>query len=374
MKKRSLIVLMLTLLVGCAPPKQIETLGIVSSYGADLLHEDKALDNTFLYKQFDPDIPEAIQAVESQANTYEGALDTANLKTNYKLVTGQIRVKVFGKELAETGIMRVLSPHFKNAEEPASLYLLVSETTAREVLTIDTSIDLSKYLYNLIDNNQKREILPESDFFDFVHKYEDIGIDPIQPLVTIEKQKPVIESIALFQNDVYVDSLSPKQTFLVKLMTESFKAGKQEMSLSKQPFEEFIEEDEDKHKDEEFHFVLSEIRSKSKILLNDKKNLSYDVNISLDARLMELSVPLLIKDEKVLKKLEKQIEDNFKEQLQEVMDKTKELNVDPMGFGTTYNQETRNNELTEEKWREMYPNIDVNFNIDVNIIRHGIFD
>ncbi|WP_240795577.1 Ger(x)C family spore germination protein [Aquibacillus halophilus] len=365
------IVCMFVMLIGCVPTKQIEKLGIVTSYGADLL-EDGSIGNTLLYSQFDPNIKEPVQTAESQAHSYEGAIDAANLKTNYKLVTGQIRTKVFGKELAKTGIVRLLSTHFRDASEPATLYIAVSDTTAKDVLTSTTEVDLSKFLYNLIDNNRKREILPKSDLIDFLHKYDDVGIDPVQPLITIEKKRPVIDSIALFQDDIYVDSLSPEETFLIKLTTEKFKAGTHEITLPKEPFKEDIGYDTDKSDKETIHFVLNEIRSKSKVKLDDTEKLSYTVEIKLVSRLIEISEPLIIEDEKTIKKIEKHSSEHFTKQLEEMMEKLKELNVDPIGFGKIYDEETRNKKLTNKEWRDLYPTIDVKFNVKVEIIRHGI--
>ncbi|WP_226038250.1 Ger(x)C family spore germination protein [Aquibacillus saliphilus] len=367
------ILCMATLLIGCVDTKQIEQLGIITSYGADLL-EDDLINNTLLYTQFDPDIKEPIQLVESKSNSYEGAVDAANLKTNYKLVTGQLRLKVFGKELAKQGIVRLLTTHYRDAEEPSRLYVVVSDTTAKDVLTINTSFNLSKFLYNLIDNNRKLEILPKSDFKDFAHKYADIGIDPIQPLITIEKKKPIIERLALFQNDVFVGSLTTEETFLFKLVMENFKAVTQEITIPKQPFEEFIKKHEDKRDAENLHVILSELRSGQKITLEDTKNLKYNVDIKIDANLLEISEQVVIEDEKVLNKMEEQISKKINKKLEEMLDKLKELNVDTIGFGRIYNQETKHKELTEQKWRELYPTIDVTFNVDVNILRHGVFD
>ncbi len=362
-------------LSGCVPGQQIEQLGIITSYGVDLLDEEEGtLDNTILYTQFDPEAPQPMQTIESTSSTYLDAISAANLKTSYKLVTGHISLKLFGKEMAEKGIMRLLSPHLRDAEEPANIYIAVGEPTAKEILMSKGITDVSKFLDQLFENNIREEILPKSNFMDFVHNVDDPGVDPIQPVITIKNDKPVIDQIGLFQQDQYVASISPDETFLVKLIIEDFRAGKREIILPRAPFDPFIQNDTDEQPKEDLYLTLDEIRSSADISLEDKKQLHYQVNVDLEARLMESSEPIKIDSDKVLNLLETEMSRKFEEQYEQLTNKLKELNVDPIGFGTHYNAETKHEDLTDEKWRELFPTTTINYNVNVNIIRHGVIE
>ena len=54
------------------------------------------------------------------------------------------------------------------------------------------------------------------------------------------------------------------------------------------------------------------------------------------------------------------------------MDTLSEKKVDPVGFGKKYNERHRKNQLTEEEWRSEIPKINVTFDIEMKLLRHGI--
>lgn len=376
MKKLLLTLACTALLVGCVPNKQIERLGVITASGLDQL-EDGWLLNTLVFFQFEPNAKEMTQITSSKAKTIKGARDSANLNTNYKLVAGQLRLNLFGKELAKQGLIRLLDTLIRDAKVADTMFLAVSDTTAQGVLQKQTgapSPNIGNYLHQLIENNIEQEILPKSDLQDFMHKYYDIGVDPIHPLVTMKENKPVINHLALFKNDVYVGKITTEEAFFVKLLYENYKAGKLELALPVKPFKKYMHGQQDNYASEFIYLILSEIRSDSNVKLVNKQNLKYKADIKLEARLLEVSELISVESKSVKKELEKYIRINLEQQLTDLIKKLQGLNVDPIGFGLIYDQHTRKKELTDKEWRDRFPNITVDFNVDVEILRHGIFE
>lgn len=53
---------------------------------------------------------------------------------------------------------------------------------------------------------------------------------------------------------------------------------------------------------------------------------------------------------------------------------TKEIESDIFGFREEYRSQVRGANLTEEKWMEMYKKMKLNINVDVEIIRNGVYE
>ncbi|MCT2535785.1 Ger(x)C family spore germination protein [Aquibacillus koreensis] len=374
MKKSLLAFICLILLIGCVPMYPIEELGVISIIGVDAIEQGE-IETTFNFFKFDPTGKEQSQTTSTKANTVKGAQDRANLESNLKLVNGQLRLAIFGKAIAEKGLITVLDNFTRDPKLSDTMYLAATEQTAKDILmTADknNSIQAEEYLFELIDNNIKREIIMRSSFREFMHEYNDPGMDPVLPLITTENQKPIIKNIALFQNDRWVATASQQEGFFIKLLSSEFKAGQLELGILKEPFESDIQAKANNNNTEQISVTLSELRSKKKISLESETDLNFRVKVDIETRIMEISEKIQIEGKEQLNEFEKEIEKTISNKLNDLVAKLQEINVDPIGFGNIYDSTVRGKDLTDKEWREKYPSINVSFDVNVSILRHGI--
>src|SRR5699024_5972377 len=114
-------------------------------------------------------------------------------------------------------------------------------------------------------------------------------------------------------------------------------------------------------------------RLNKKKMIN-KKNITLQKDIKIKMRLLEQSEGIIIRNNHVLQLLEREVENNIQSKLETLLSKLQDFNSDPFGYGRYYRIHQKDDELSKEQWREMFPDIKVNFNIDVDIMRYGIIE
>ncbi len=374
MKKFIPLLIMCLLITGCVEKKYIEKLGVMTVIGYDLV-EEEFLQGTMAFFQFDPSADNVSQIVTSTAKTSKGIRQDGNLKSSKKLVSGQLRLILFGRKAAEKGLGRITDTLTRDAAISDLLYLTVAEDLAKDVIQsnkMEDAPDIGAYLKGLIEKNIQNEVLPPSTLHHYLHDHHDQGLDPVLPMIGLSDNKPVLFNLALFQDDKYVTKIPVKQGFYLKLMIDRFQAGHLELDLSKDPFLPHLERGEEHEEVEELYITMDEIRSKSNIQLIDPEALKYKVKIRASTRIIEMSEDIELQKREVLKLMEEELSKKLKENLEEFLEVMKEHQVDPIGFGRKYANSKRDMELSNEEWREMLPNIEVDFEVDAKILRHGI--
>ncbi len=375
--KKTLIILISSCLFlsGCVEKRYIERLGIITAIGYDLL-EDDFMQGTMVFFQFDPNAENVSQIISSTAKTSKGIRQDGDLKSSKELASGQIRVVLFGEKAAEQGVSRILDTLKRDAAISDLLYLTVAQGEARDILQsnkMEDAADIGNYLKGLIRKNVRDESLPPSTLHDFLHKYYDRGVDPVLPVFSLTDNKPVLYYLALFQGDRFVSFMPVKQGFSLKILGSRFQAGHLEAELPREPFLPFIRTHEKENFMRDHVFVtMDEIRSDSEIKLMNPEELKYEVEISLETRIMEISEDIKLQEPKALKTMEDQLSDSIKQNVYSFIEVMKENKVDPIGFGQYYEASKRGMKLTEEEWREMIPEIDVEVTVNTKVLRHGI--
>ncbi|WP_345243303.1 Ger(x)C family spore germination protein [Pontibacillus salipaludis] len=372
MKKLICILCVLFLLTGCVERKYIERLGIITVIGYDLL-EEGFLEGTLIFFQFDPNANSVSQIITSRANSAKGIRQDANLKSSKQLVSGQLRLAVFGSKLAEKGIMRVADTMARDAAVSDLLYMTIAEEDAKAILSsnkMEDAADIGNYLNSMIRKNIRNEVLPYSTLHKFQHDYYDFGRDPILPMLNLEDGKPVLRHLALMQDDRLVGKLPVKKGFYLKLIESRFEAGHLEVGLPREKFKEYFKSDRNHEEIDQMFVTFDEIKSKSKLELISPESLEFRVNITLEGRILEISDDLKIQDPKVVKLLEKEFASLIEKEIESVVEVFKENQVDPIGFGQIYNSQRPLKEKGE--WREMIPDISVDAQVKTRIVRHGI--
>ena len=376
-RRRIMILLLLSLfLVSCIETQQIEKLGIINAVGVDTA-DNNLLELTLVIFQFTPQSKEVSKIILGKGNTVKGAGEDAVHESVYKLASGKLKVTLFGKEMAEKGILPLLDTNARDARIPDLMYLAVSKTTAKEILSIkedELRIDTGQYLNGLIENHSTDHNVPRKTIQDFLRIYYDIGQDNVLPLFEIQDNLPKLNGLAVFKGDQMVGELTNKETILINLMDRTVKEQLMSLSLPIEPFTDHLEEREGRPRDKDVNLALMISNGKSKTTMLDKEGLTFQTDTTIDLRLVEQSAGIVLQKKKVVELLEKEVEKKLESQFKKLLTKLQDLEADPFGYGLYYKSSEKGKDLTNEEWREKFPTIDVTFNVNVDIINHGVID
>ena len=365
------------LLVGCIEGQVIEKLGVVNARGIDLAEGEDLLETTLVVFQFSAQSEEITNIVSGKGKTVDGAVEDAEHASVFRLAPGKLKLSLYGKDMAEEGILPLLDSQARDPRLPDLMLLAVSQTTAKEVLSVDGEqlpADIGQFLHGLIENHSTDHNVPRKTLQDFLRIYYDIGQDNVLPLFEIQDGLPKLGGIALFKADKMVAELSNEETILINLMDRTVKERMLELSLPIEPFKDYLEERENRKPEKEVEIAVFIKKGKSQTKLIDEDNLIFETNTKMELRLLEQSAGIILNDAHVIDILEKEIKKDVEARFEKFLSKLQALESDPFGYGRYYKSSQKGKDLTREEWREKFPSIDVKFNVDVEIIRHGVTD
>lgn len=375
--KKTVPLLLSLLLVGCIETQEIEKLGVINARGMDIAEGEDLLETTLVVFQFSAQSEKITKIISGKGKTVDGAVEDAEHASVFRLAPGKIKLSLYGKEMAEEGILPLLDSQARDARLPDLMYLAVSKTTAKEVLSVDEeqlSADVGQFLHGLIENHSTDHNVPRKTLQDFLRIYYDIGQDNVLPLFEIQNDLPKLSGIALFKADKMVAELSNEETILINLMDRTVKERMLELSLPIEPFQDYLEERENGDPEKEVEIAVLIKKGKSQTKLIDEDNLIFETNTKMELRLLEQSAGIVLNDAHVIDILEKEIKKDMEARFEKFLSKLQALESDPFGYGRYYRSSRKGIDLTRDEWREKFPSIDVKFNVDVEVIRHGVTD
>jgi spore germination protein len=373
-KKRILAVYLLVFfnLTGCAEPQILEEIGLITTIGYDV-GEKGLIKGTAVELKIEPDAKTDIKIVETQAYSVRGLNTSANKKTSKKLLAGQLRVIVLGKELVNQGILHISETLTKDPSISDLSYLSIVEGEARDLLNLkDPHIpDISIHLYRLIEQNTKDELMPSATLQEVLHRYYTEGRDPFMPILKkIDNKEVKFTGVGIFKDDRLVGEISTDQSFYLKLINDKYKSGSTDLIfMSESPKLRGRSRSEGKTV-----ISLDTIHSNSDIKLLNKKNLEFDIKVKLNARLIDINSNIELTKSNNLKLFEKEVSKEMEKRVEKLLSYCQSKNSDVIGLGEVYRASVRNSKLTKKKWHEMYPNAKVNVKVDFNMMRSGIND
>lgn len=375
------IMLMLFLLQACLPTMQIEKSGIINTRGVDLIEEDEEMmiETTIIPYLFDPSAQNISAVLVGKGNTIKQARDNAGKQSSFKLAPGQIRLELYGKAAAESGILTFLNTLVRDARVSDTMQLAVTNQTAREILENEQTtikINTSQYLQDLMKKDIERNTLPDNSLHTFTRVVEEIGVDPILPIIDIVGNKPTLVGAALFHRDRYVQRINLSEAFLINMLLNRVKETPLDVAVPLDHYQDQIvplpPEEEAELEDEEFLYIfLSLFKGDSKIKLVDENRLHYTANIKMEVELLESSLPIDIRTEELSNQFERDFELFYKTKYENLFSKLLEANSDAFGLGRIYRTTRKGSKTTNEEWTEMYPNVTMDFHVDVDILNYG---
>ncbi len=377
-KIKSILLILLTtlLLAGCAEERILEELGIITAYGLDINENGDGLLGSIATYQFSQQRTNENQLIFSTGRTAREVYSNADSKTAKQLVNGQLRAGLFGQELARRGIMPYVDGLMRNPLISDSVYITVTDLPAYDVINatdFEEAPNIGTYIYRLLEHAIVNENVVQSTMHEFVKNFMKVGADPVVPLLTKENDKIIIRGIGLFQDDRLVETVDIFDTFFYRLILDEYERAESRFTFPADDYETDLNNYGQGENNDQLSVSVHQIRSNTDIKLADASDFSFDVDITFEGRITEITLNLDLSDPEILKKLEEDIKEQLEDKVNEILAKTKELNVDPFGIGALYNTHFKKDEqLSATEMRENYPDFQFNVNADVKIMRYGI--
>ena len=362
------------LLTSCAESRNLEELGLQTIIGFDI-KEDGSILGTSVLHHFKQIGESPVQILTATAKTSKGFRQEMNLKTSKKLVSGQIRVALYGEETAKKGIISLLDSLSRDPKIGTMLYIVVTKGKANEILTYPYKDikNVGVYIKQTVEQNIRGEQAVSSTLHEVLNDYYSEGKDPLVVYISREKDLIKIEGMALFQGDEMVGTIVSREAFYLKLIKDRFEAGEIELILPAIELKKYRKGDKEaKHVNVE----IDNIRSSSDIkLINNKDKPEFDVKIKTTARIQEISLQLELGEPEAIQIMSKLINEALTKEANQLIEKLQKIPTDPVGFGQIYNHSIRNKEkLSTENWYPLYKNAKINVHIETTLLNTGVKD
>ena len=373
MKKIKLYLVMLScciLMIGCAGSEILERISLVTLLGYDMEEKDKVT-ATAVIRQINPEFESKVEIQSETEATSKGTRVKIDMKTAKKISAGQLRVVLFGEELAKNGIDQAIHTLMMNNELSTSIYLAVAKDTSKSLIEYPYQdiTDVGQHIYNLIDHNVKQQQLLSSILHEIVRdNYSDVRNFAL-PILEKNGEFIRVDGIAFFKKGKMVGKLPSEDLGYIMMMVDNFKNGTIELVLEGQSIEESKFKDDD-----QLQIAIDSIKSKRIIKVMNPENNEFEFNFKLDCRLLEIHSLVSVNDPKISGKLEKALSKKIESEISRIIEYSQEINSDIYGFGEQYRSHVRDVKITEDKWSEMYRDMKVKVNVEVRLIRNGVFE
>ena len=366
-----IMVFLLVSLIGCAEQKLLERVGLVTLIGYDQASEE-SLSTTAVIRQVNPEFQSNIEIINAKNQTSKGTRTKINRKSSKKVVPGQLRVTIFGQELAEKGIGQNVDALSRDSVISGSLFMAVVEGQAEELLSYqyENIEDIGQHIFKLLEQNIESEQIISTTLHEVAHDYYSVGEDIAMPIIKREDELISISGVALFKKDEMVGQLPPEDSFYLKLVRDRYDAGTFEATLKSDDIDSSLM----KNPPNELSIVLDTIKSKKNLKLVKQSTPEFDLHISMNARLLELNEEIDLGNPKNIANLEKAIGKFLSSEISRIIAECQEIESDVFGFGEKYRSSVRNSELSNGKWHELYKEAQVNVDINFTILRTGTLD
>ncbi|WP_413301898.1 Ger(x)C family spore germination protein [Bacillus sp. 1P10SD] len=351
--------ILILFLSGCTflPTNIVNEIDMSQGVGYDLAGK-KDLKGTIVFPIFKRDKTSSTEVRTAIGKSSKEIRTILNNETRYPLVSGQVRIALYGKRLAEKGINDFVDTLQRDPSIGSLVQMAIVDGDSNELFKMKKykNENVSIHVHDLLEHNMEFGLLPRTNLHTFLFQQFQIGQDPYLPLIKKEKDNIRITGMALFKYDQYVTSIPMEDLFIFKTLVEK----------SRNTIHQFILENNDKVV---LETLGSKVNYKVKIVQGRPE---FTIHLKMRPRLQEFAPSKKQRMTVDKKKIQKQVEKILEKNALKLVTQFQKNHVDPLGLGAKYKEHFRG--FNEKKWQMYYPNVKVHVNADVEIRQTGIID
>ncbi|CAM3774862.1 Ger(x)C family spore germination protein [Mesobacillus zeae] len=344
------------LLTGCDQTKVVDDIDLVQVAAYDL--EEDNLKGTFAISTYTKEGEGQPEIYTASGKTSKQILALASEKSSKPLELGQLRVIVFDKDLAKKGLKEILDTMNRMPNVGNLIYLAISNGKAETILrgSYTKEKGISNYLPSLIEQNITYGILPETNLYLFLNQLYDDARDSYLPIVSNKGNILKIDGIALFKGYTMVDSITAKDLFIFKVLTDKFYRGTYQFKLPGTP---------------DNYAVIENIKAKTKYKMKGNSKYPFiDARIQVKGKIQEFTERKNLENPKEVQKLESVMEEELERQAAKLIERFIAKGTDPLGLRKFGRVHTR--KWNDKEWAESYKHLRFQVTADVKIIQSGV--
>lgn len=369
LRKLILVIVSIIVLAGCAEQKILENISLTTLVGYELTDENE-LSATAVIRQINQDMESRVEVQSATAETSKWTRTKIDLKTTQTTGSGQLRVILFGEEMAKEGLDNAIHIMKMNSEITNATYLAIVEGDLKELLeySYKNITDIGQHIYQLIEHNIENHHAVSSTLHEVNRDKLSLVRNYSLPIIKKEEENIVISGIAFFNGGKIVGQLPAEDAFYMLMIRDRTHNGTLQLILPDSTLKKPASDSTDG-----LPIAIDSIASKHKLKLKDASVPEFDLTVKFDCRLMEIDADLNVEKSEIIQKLEKEINKKIESELNRIIKYSQEVNSDIFEFGEYYRAHVRNEEIDKEKWNELYPQMKVNVTVKTKIIRDGVF-
>jgi spore germination protein len=352
-------------LTGCWDQRIFEEVGFTLQMGIEK-SEDGELTITRVAPVLVDQIGRNVEFISDNGGSVRDTAEKANRISPRTIEGGKVQQVLFSQSLAsEGGLQDILENFERDAVANVLAYVVVVEGSPKEL--IEASLEFkdkprtSIYLSHLLDKNVKGSYAPETRIYRYNIDGFSPGIDPITPLIKLEKDGIRITGAALFSGGKMVGKIDTQQTVLMIAM-------KNEMKEARYQFGRINNTEKESKFKTQLSVTLSRGKRKIDISIKDGKP-TVNIQIKFAATLDEdkwACVGETGDQKEEEEKLEEELSKLLTKDCKEVIEYAQKVGSDPIGIGNLFRAKHRDywkNSNWEEDYR--YANIKVEAKLDI---------
>ncbi|MFD4707349.1 Ger(x)C family spore germination protein [Gottfriedia sp. NPDC058432] len=352
-----------TLLLSGCTFKDIDKRAFVTSIGIDQSEKPDKKYKVMIKVAIpngDPKIPKSeFLILTANTDSVSEALNIMKSQIDKELVYGHSSTIVIGEKLAKSNIQPLLEFFVRRPDIQMTSYLSVGKPNAFEVLNFkpiqeQVSGGVLKSYFDF--SRTESPYIDQVCLFDAYRRETEDGIDIVMPIIESNKKDLLVDRIALFDKSKMIMELSPSESETYRLLT----TGIYDESL--------------KVKNKKVMFVMNLEKGKANYKLkHQNKNIVAYYTIKVRAVIEEKIDDLDTIKESDISELNKHMEDKINAETKALLNKIKEKDIDPIGFGLRYlsrHSENRNLSL----WNKKYANLAFKIKSEVKIKGTGLIN
>lgn len=333
---------------GCAPQKVIDEIGITHTIGVDV--DNNKIIGSVLYPDFTDE--KNIKLITAEADNLTTLKTRLDLKSQYPIELGQLRVLVLGDTLSKAGFSRVLETLNKDPSI-GMVEVVVADHSSKKILQ-SIMKNPPVFLSHMIEQGTEYEGLPDTSILSMQYQYFGEGIDVYLPNVQLDDQNKVeLNGMSIFKKDRLKLRLSQKETFLFKTINEKNKKGTYHFTIKK--------------KLKEANIGIEALSGKHNINI-DHEEKEVLINLNLTCELKGLPNWM---DIRRVEELQQIAEKSMTNDIENMLVKLQKNQVDPLGLGMIYRSKSKI-WSEDDFYRRVYPFLSFKVRTKIVFNQYGV--
>ncbi|MCL6516428.1 Ger(x)C family spore germination protein [Alicyclobacillus sp.] len=311
---------------------------------------------------------EAVWVLHSAGTTVNDALQQLQQQVADKLFLGHLRILVVSEAFARARGMQVLTDFLvRHPEVRRTVWVVVSRGRAADLMQTAPPLERvpTLYLMSTLDHAKQMGKLSNDFFGMFASKVVAPGRDPVLPYVEVMQRDNInLTGLAFFQGDQMVGTTARPFDISTYMLLTGVRPGGYTMMVQVPGQADTV--------------MWQAYRRKQRVdvtFANGRPHLS--VQLHIDGNVTEKSSDRVnLDDAAVIRRIDEAVAAKTRANIEAVLERTRELGTDPVGFGEYVRAKHRRYwdraVKSKDRWRDLYPDIPVDVRVTVTTHRLGM--